>query len=174
MAIDGQEVELGEGPCGLRPLLEDLAVLSRALDQRPDDTISVPSGALRSEDVADLRTRAILAAAVGAYRLAVGDAEALFARALAVAEDGLGPVHPTVAAVLRERAAYLAAEGRAVEATALYRRAVTVLRATVGPDHPDVASTLHDLALLCDVEGRTDEARSLWAEARTALRHRTA
>jgi len=155
----------------VRPVLEDLVFVSRALDQRPEDTVSVPSGPLGGGDVADVRTRALLAAAVRAHRLAVGDAEALFARALAVAEDGLGPVHPTVAAVLRERAAYLVAEGRAVEATSLYRRAVTVLRATVGADHPDVAATLHDLALICDVEGRTEEARSLWAEARTALRH---
>jgi len=171
MGFDGQDVALEDGPDDLRPLLEDLVFVSRALDQRPDSAISVASGPLRAEDVAEVRARALLAAAVRAHRLAIGDAEALFARALQVAEGELGPVHPTVAAVLRERAAYLVAEGRAMEATSLYRRAVTVLRATVGPDHPDVASALHDLALICDGEGRTEEARSLWAEARTALRH---
>ncbi len=171
MGFEGQEVELRDGLSGVRPVLEDLVLVSRALDRRPEDTVVVPSGPLGDEDVVEVRARTLLAAAVRAHRLGVGDAEAIFARALAVAEEGLGPVHPTVAAVLRERAAYLVAEGRAVEATSLYRRAVTVLRATVGADHPDVASTLHDLALICDVEGRTEEARSLWAEARTALRH---
>lgn len=170
MAATGREVELRDSADAVWRVLEDLVLVSGAVDRRAEEGVQLPAAPIGEHDIAEVRVRALLSVAGTLHRQGLGESESLFGRALAVAEESFGSVHPTVAAVLRVRAAFLVAEGRVVEATSLYRRALAVLRATVGADHPDVASTLHDLALICDMEGRTEEARLLWAEARTALR----
>ena len=170
MATARREVEERDTSGVVHRVLEDLVLLSGALDHRGEDAVALPADPVSDDDVAGVRVRALLGVAGTMHRRSLGECEPLFARALTVAEESFGAVHPTVATVLRERAAFLVSEGRVAEATSLYRRALAVLRETVGPDHPDVASTLHDLALICEGEGRTEEARLLWAEARTALR----
>jgi len=136
MAAARREIEEQHASGVVHRVLEDLVLLSGALD-RGDDAVALPAHPASDAEVAGVRVRALLGVAGTMHRRNLGECEPLFARALTVAEESFGAVHPTVATVLRERAAFLVSEGRVAEATALYRRALAVLRETVGSDHPD-------------------------------------
>jgi tetratricopeptide (TPR) repeat protein len=76
------------------------------------------------------------------------EAEPLYRRALAIAEQSDEPEVPELAAYLNNLAELLAATNRPAEAEPLYCRALAVAERNYGPDHPDVARDLNNLAVL--------------------------
>jgi tetratricopeptide (TPR) repeat protein len=89
------------------------------------------------------------------------EAEALYARALAIREKTLGPEHLEVASVLNNLAGVLRDEGKFAEAQPLYARALAIREKALGPDSPDVAASMSNLAATDRAMGRYDEAEPL-------------
>jgi len=97
----------------------------------------------------------------------LGEAMALYRRALAIYEAKLGSDHTSVAATLNCMADLLREQGELGEAMALYRRAVAINEAKLGADHTSVATTLHNMADLLQEQGELGEAMALYrGEAR--------
>lgn len=93
------------------------------------------------------------------------EAEPLFRRALAVAQQAFGPRALEVAAVLNNFAALRAARGDHAGAERLYRRALASKEKLLGPEHPDVAMTLSKLAVVYKSQRRYGDAEVLYGRA---------
>jgi tetratricopeptide (TPR) repeat protein len=93
----------------------------------------------------------------------LSEAEPLYRRALAIAEESYGPDHPTVAIRLNNLAGLLRATNRLSEAEPLYRRALAIGEKSYGPGHPYVAIDLWGLAVLLEATSRRAEAEPLMA-----------
>jgi len=74
-------------------------------------------------------------------------AEPLYKRSLAIAEEALGPDHPSVATSLNNLAVLYDTQGDYAKAEPLYKRSLAITEEALGPDHPDVATSLNNLAL---------------------------
>ena len=92
-------------------------------------------------------------------------AEALFKRALALAETTLGPDHPEVAMTLIRLALLQIQQKRYGEAEPLYLRALPILEKVLGAGHPSVAKFLNDLAGLRVKQRKYSEAEPLLKRA---------
>jgi hypothetical protein len=86
-------------------------------------------------------------------------------RALTIAEQSFGPMHPNVAIHLNNLALLLQATNRLVEAEPLMQRALTIDEQSFGPMHPNVAVRLNNLALLLQDTNRLVEAEPLMRRA---------
>jgi tetratricopeptide (TPR) repeat protein/DNA-binding XRE family transcriptional regulator len=75
-------------------------------------------------------------------------AEALYQRALRIAEEVLGGDQNLVAELLTGLGVLYREQGKYDQAESLYRRALTIWEQEVGPDHPSVAKILTNLANL--------------------------
>jgi tetratricopeptide (TPR) repeat protein len=95
----------------------------------------------------------------------LGVAEALYRRALEIAERVHGPQHPDVARCLSGLARMLTLTGRLKEAEALSRGALAIEEKSVGRSHPEVAAELNNLATVLRTAGRLDEAEPLYRRA---------
>ena len=82
-------------------------------------------------------------------------------KALKVAEEIVGPDHPSVATSLNNLAILYDTQGQYAAAEHLYKRALSIDEKALGPDHPSVATTLNNLALLYRATGRNLEAQEL-------------
>ena len=82
-------------------------------------------------------------------------------RALQVAEQSLGPDHPSVATILNNLAELYRTQGQYAAAEPLYKRSLAIWEKALGPDHPDVATSLENMALLYRKAGREKEAEAL-------------
>lgn len=104
----------------------------------------------------------------GIYRVQAkyAEAEALYRRALAIAENAVGPDHPAVAAGLNNLALLYDDRAKYAEADPLYQRALAIREKALGPEHPDVAQTLENYAVLLRKIDRGAEAAKLEARAR--------
>ena len=71
------------------------------------------------------------------------------------AESELGPLHPTVAALLFLLSRMVQERGGYAEAEDLCTRAVEVFEKTLGPEHPDVGMVLNCLALSWQAQARS-------------------
>ena len=69
-------------------------------------------------------------------------------KALKVAEQIVGPDHPSVATSLNNLAALYETQGEYAAAEPLYKRALNIDEEALGPDHHAVATTLNNLAEL--------------------------
>ncbi len=92
------------------------------------------------------------------------EAEPLYKRALAIAEQALGPDHPEIGTHLHNLAALYRTQGRLAEAELLLKRALAIGE-KAAPDHPHVAKALNNLAELYRVQGRYAEAEALYKRA---------
>jgi tetratricopeptide (TPR) repeat protein len=92
-------------------------------------------------------------------------ARPLYERALAIAEQVLGPQHPATAASLNNLAALLDAQGDDAAARPLYERALAIHEQVLGPLHPDTALSLNNLAALLRDQGDDAAARPLYERA---------
>ncbi|MBM4111486.1 MAG: tetratricopeptide repeat protein, partial [Phycisphaerae bacterium] len=70
----------------------------------------------------------------GDYKRATVIAE----KALKVAEENVGPDHPSVATSLGNLAELYRAQGEYAKAEPLYKRDLAISEKALGPDHPDV------------------------------------
>ena len=82
-------------------------------------------------------------------------------KALAVAEQNVGPNHPDVATSLNNLAELYRAQGQYAQAEPLYKRSLAIWEKALGPDHPNVATSLENLALLYRATKRDKEAKRL-------------
>ncbi len=98
--------------------------------------------------------RGDLAAAVGHFEVALGEAETA------------APRQSDLAYTIDLLASLYALSGRYAEAEPLAKRAVAIREAALGPDHPDLAHSLHILGGLHAMQARYAEAE---ARARRAL-----
>ncbi len=82
---------------------------------------------------------AVLHRAQGRY----AEAEPLYKRALAIAEQALGPAHPNVATSLNNLVGLYDAQGKYTDAEPLYQRSLAIREKALGPEHPEVAASLN-------------------------------
>ena len=82
-------------------------------------------------------------------------------KALQVAEQTLGPDHPSVATSLNNLAMLYDTQGQYAQAEPLYTRSLAIGEKALGPDHPDVATSLENLAALYRKTNHGNEAQTL-------------
>ena len=82
-------------------------------------------------------------------------------KALKVAEEIVGPDHPSVATSLNNLALLYDTQGQYAAAEPLYKRALKINEKALGPDHPSVATFLNNLAALYRATGQILEAQEL-------------
>jgi tetratricopeptide (TPR) repeat protein len=112
--------------------------------------------------------RAHILSALGGIASARGQyerAQALQEQALALAEEHLGPEHPTSASILTNLAETLNQRGRYDEALARWQRALAIRRRALRPGHPDIAESLRTIALALENQGKTKPAQKYAEEA---------
>jgi tetratricopeptide (TPR) repeat protein len=135
--------------------LDPLAPHARTVTMRADSAgIPNPTGRLMTQVGLLLRTKALHA-----------EAEPLYRRTLAIAENSLGLDHPTVAIRLSNLAQLLQATNRLAEAEPLMRRALAIDKKSFGSVHPSVATDLSNLAALLYATDRLVEAEPLMRRA---------
>jgi tetratricopeptide (TPR) repeat protein len=94
-----------------------------------------------------------------------GEARPLFERALAIAEEVLGPDDPGTASCLNNLALLLQAQGDLVTARPLFERALVIHERELGPLHPYTAACLGNLAELLEAQGELAAARPMFERA---------
>jgi tetratricopeptide (TPR) repeat protein len=77
----------------------------------------------------------------------------LFARALALCEQQLGPLHPQTAQCLNNLAGAYQEQHEYTKAGPLFLRALAIREQILGPEHLDTAQSLNNLAFLCFQQG---------------------
>ena len=80
----------------------------------------------------------------GKYQRAVVVAK----KALEIAQETMGPDHPSVATSLNNIGELYNIQGQYAEAEPLHKRALAIREKALGPDHPDVGQSLSSLAKL--------------------------
>ena len=93
------------------------------------------------------------------------EAQALFARALAINESLYGPSHPEVATSLNNLGLALDCLGEKARAKPLFERALAINEAAYGPSHPKVADTLNNLGRVTHELGDIPQAQALLERA---------
>ena len=113
-------------------------------------------------DPADWRFFFSLDALATVYRFQgrASDAEPLYRRALAIAEQG--KQYYEVASTLHSLGELYSANGQQTEAEESYQRALTVFESAFGTDHSSMAAYLHSLAKVYLAQGRYAEAKPLY------------
>jgi tetratricopeptide (TPR) repeat protein len=129
-----------------RSLIPHIDVLSQHYADREADE---PLGRL-------LNRAAVFLASQGAHSQALRNRE----RALAIAEEALGPDHPNTTSALGNLALTYKGLGRPTEALPLAERALTITETALGPDHPDMAIAMSNLAVIYAALGRRDDAQA--------------
>jgi tetratricopeptide (TPR) repeat protein len=145
-----------------RDLVNDAAAWAEfAVDAARAALDALPAG-VETPSASDLARRcAIYLWARGEY----GASEQLCTRALAIAQNTLGPDHLDVARALNNLAVLYMELGRFEEAVPLLRRTLLIRELALGPDDPSVARTLNNLAITYMELGRHTEAESVHARA---------
>jgi len=95
----------------------------------------------------------------------IDEAEVSFDRALAIAEQAVGPEHTDYAIVLNNIALLRKQQQRYAECESLTRRTIEIWERAVGPEHRLVAQGLHNLASLYEKMGRDEESEPLYRRA---------
>ncbi len=90
-------------------------------------------------------------------------------KALQVAEQAFGPIHPSVATSLNNLAALYYTQEQYTQAEPLFKRSLAIREKALGPDHPDVAQSLENMAALYKKSGREMEAETLEKRAAAIL-----
>jgi len=93
------------------------------------------------------------------------EAEPLNRRALAIAEQQLGPTHPDTATILNGLAGLYQAQGKYKQTERLYHRALVIYERALGRNHPQTAESLNNLASLYTEQGKYEQAEPLYQRA---------
>ncbi|MBI3666721.1 MAG: tetratricopeptide repeat protein [Acidobacteria bacterium] len=93
------------------------------------------------------------------------EAEPLYRRALATAEEGWGPQGPEVAKGLSDLGQLYLGQGRFADAEPLHRQALAVLEKARGPGDLQVAATLRDLGFALEGQHKSADAEPLLRRA---------
>ncbi len=99
------------------------------------------------------------------------EAKALYARALSIREQQLGPEHLDVAESLNNLGVLSYVQGKYEQAESLYKRALSIREQQLGPEHLDTANSLNNLAALYEEQGKYERAESLYVRTQ-AIRER--
>jgi eukaryotic-like serine/threonine-protein kinase len=102
---------------------------------------------------------------LAAKRGRVKDAEALYKRALVLAQRDLGAEHPATQTTLNQLGNLYKQAGRFAEARKTLEQVLAIREKVVGKDHPDVASALNNLGNVYRVEGNLADAKRLYDRA---------
>jgi|SRR5829696_6824816 len=105
------------------------------------EEVRVPELPGDESEACRLHEQALLCLDEGRY----DEAERLQLRALAIAEERLGPDHLDVASILNGLGVIHKYQGRYAEAEPLYRRALGIVDAVLGHDHLEAAGLYHNL-----------------------------
>ena len=97
------------------------------------------------------------------------DAEALYKRALAIAEKALGQDHPDVGTTLNNLARVHRNQGKYADAEPLYKRSLAIREKAFGAVHPAVAMTFDNLAILSASSGNAENALTYSRKATAAV-----
>ncbi|MCG8351229.1 MAG: tetratricopeptide repeat protein [Chloroflexales bacterium] len=89
----------------------------------------------------------------------------LYARALAIREQVLGPEHPDTATSLNSLGLLLQDLGDLAGARPYYERALAIRAQALGPDHPNTATSLNNLGALLRAQGDLAGARPSYERA---------
>lgn len=93
------------------------------------------------------------------------EAEAVYRRALAIAEKTLGPTHTNTAAIRTRLAGVYQHQARYADAEAMYRRSLAIEEKALGARHPDLMITLNNLANAMQRQGKYSDAEALYRRA---------
>ena len=106
------------------------------------------------------------------YRTGQYDRAVVVARkALAMAEQNVGPDHLDTATSLNNLAGLYDSQAEYAKAEPLYKRALAIREKALGPDHPSVATSLENLSALYRETRRESQAAELEKRA-AAIRAR--
>jgi len=75
-------------------------------------------------------------------------------KALQIAEQTVGPNHPSMATSLNNLATLYYSQGQYAQAEPLYKRSLAIDEKALGPNHPNVATDLNNLAALYKTQGQ--------------------
>jgi len=139
----------GDAPAGIATGLQAIDAAAAALG--PDN----PAVATLASNVARMCDQALRRA----------EAEALYARALAIREKALGPDHLEVASALNNLAGVYRDEGKSAEALPLFARALAIREKALGADNLEVAASLNNLAATYRSMGKYAEAEPLYVRS---------
>jgi len=116
--------------------------------------IKITLSAIPSDDLQSLLRQASKSFEEGKY----AEAEALYKRAIPIAERMLGPDHLQLAMLLSNLGAAYFRQERFQEAEPLEKRALAIREKALPPDHPDVVSSLDNLARIYEHQRNYDNA----------------
>ncbi len=142
----------------------------RTLQQRSEDADTLFEKAITlyhatTADPADVAVSLHLLAGLYQEREHFPQAQRLYAWALKIMEQNVGPTHESLGTSLNNLAALHYAQGEYDEAEALYARALDIAERSQGPDHLATATALHNLASLYHAQARYREAAQLYDRA---------
>ncbi|KAK4170949.1 hypothetical protein QBC36DRAFT_295822 [Triangularia setosa] len=95
----------------------------------------------------------------------LGEAEAMYQRALEGKEKALGPDHTSTLNTVNNLGSLYTAQGRLWEAEAMYQRALEGCEKALGPDHTSTLDTVNNLGGLYLDQDRLGEAEAMYQRA---------
>jgi|GEM_PF-1107012 len=113
----------------------------------------------------DLIPHLVNLAALRKARNALDTAEPIYRRALRIADEALGPDHPTTAACCDNLGGCLYAGHDLEAAEQAYRRALEISERIFGPAHEATGAALHNLATTLDAQQRFRDAETYYRRA---------
>ncbi len=150
----------------LRTILKEAVAIAERAFGRRDVGVADTDPTLRAKhgDVASaLNDLAVHYRHSGAYETA----SSLHHRALAIAEQALGPDHAQTATILHQLGILEQARGQFASGEQFARRSAEIQQKTFGPDHPQLAAELAMVASLLDAQGKHEEAKPIQRRAAT-------
>ena len=150
-------------------LLSEARRLNRAGDPRPLVAWQVHLRHLTEQASVQKDEVAVGLYAVFGYHLDIaGDlvmARPYYERAVLLAEEVLGPLHPNTATCLNNLGYLLRAQGDLAGARPYFEGALAIQEEVLGPRHPDTATSLNNLGYLLDSMGDLAGARPYYERA---------
>ncbi|KAH3744867.1 tetratricopeptide repeat protein [Pelomyxa schiedti] len=158
----------------------DVADVTHEMAQMYVQQANIPQGKLMAQEAYEMRKRvnagrihraqsmallALILKKEGEYE----GAEKLITEAIEIAENRLGPSHPTVSKYISILADCYRKEAHHLKAEELYRRCLEIDRNAFGNAHPHVAECLTNLGQVLKDRGQYKEALPLYQEALSTM-----
>jgi TPR repeat protein len=164
-----QESALGAEHVDIVPSLSQLAALHQKR-QRHAQALPLFVRALALTEKADPQSHA-MATALNNLGLLYSDmekfeqADALFARSMAMRQALLGPDHADVGLSLQNYGILYSRQHKYAQAEASFTRALAIMEATFGKQHTEVAEVLNECGFMLSQKGDYAQAEALYARA---------
>ena len=95
----------------------------------------------------------------------LAEAEALFQKALAIAQSSLGEEHAETAQIANNLAAVYFSHGNYPRAHEMFERTLAIREKILPPNHPSVAQAYNNIAAVCSRLSRLDDAEKFYNQA---------